>query len=164
VRAFLPPTLTQPTAEVFLLGAGEERQLALVMNQYSEPSVAFAMAPEPAVLHQQVNIVVQVTGRFVGPDGFVTNQPLVGGSVDVTTSFGFERNTDPGPQITDQNGHVVVNYSCESAGAVQLQATVRSAPAAPPLTAQDVVECIDPATTTTTTVPGSESTTSTTAP
>ncbi len=123
MRAFLPPTLTQPTAEVFLLGAGEERELALTMNQYGEPSIAFAMAPDPALLHQQVNIVVQVTGRFVGPDGFVTNQPLVGGTVDVTHVVRVRVATPiSGPPITDQNGRVVVNYSCESAGAVQLQA------------------------------------------
>lgn len=162
VRAFLAPTLAQPTAEVFLLGAGEARELALTMNQYSEPSIAIGMAPDPAVLNQQVNVVVQVTGRFVGVDGFVTNQPLVNGIVDVTTSFGFDRNTDPGPQLTDQNGHVVVNFSCESAGAVQLQATVRVSQGAPPVTATENVECIDPASTTTTTDPSQ--TTSTTVP
>lgn len=164
VRAFLPPTLTQRTAEVFLLGAGEERQLALVLDEFGEPSIAFGIAPEPAQLDQQVNVVVQVTGRFVDADGFVTNQPLVNGLVEVQTSFGFERNTGPGPLLTDAQGHVVVNYSCVSAGAVQLQATVRAAPGAPPVTAQEVVECIDPAAIPTTVPEPPGSTTSTTEP
>lgn len=167
VRAFLPPTLTQRTAEVFILGAEEERNLDLVVEAFSEPSVSIAIAPDPAILDQQLNVVIRITGRFVDADGFVSIQPLVGGSVDVETSFGWRRNGPGGPVITDSGGHAVVNYTCDSAGAVQVEATVRAAPGVPAVSGTAVFECVDPATLTTTTVPGTGGTfetTSTTIP
>ena len=166
VRAFLPPTLAQRTGEVFVLAAGEERALDLVVEQFSEPSISIAIAPDPAFLNQQLNVVVRVTGRFVDAEGFVGTQPLVGGAVEVSPSFGFQRNTINAPLITDANGMVVVNFTCRSAGAVQVQATVRPAPGATPLVGSEVFECVDPATLPTSTIPTDPngSTTSTTAP
>ncbi len=68
------------------------------MNQYSELVARLRhRPPDPAVLRQQVNIVVQATGRFVDPDGLVTNQPLSAGPSTSRRRSGPSATPIPGP-------------------------------------------------------------------
>ena len=165
VRAFLPPTLAQRTAEVFFLRRGEERSVDLTVEQFAEPSIVAAVAPSPPILDQSLNLVIQVTGRFVDENGFVRIQPLVSGSVEVLVSGPWARTTVDGPLLTDGNGRAIVTYHCESTAEAFVQVTVQPSPDLPPTIAQfGFPACIDPATTTTTTDPSSTSTTSTEPP
>ena len=181
VRAFLAPTLAQPTGEILFLNDGEERSIDLTVEAFAEPSVAIAVAPDPLLLDQPLNLGVRVTGRLVDIDGFVRTQPLVGGTVEVAASGGWS-SVSPPSSTTDANGEARYSAVCRSTVPTQLTVTVRvpaAVPGTPPTTATfDVAACVDPATlttTTTSTVPeststsdtsttSSETTTSTTAP
>lgn len=93
VRAFLPPTLAQRTAEVFFLTAGEQRPVDLVLESFAEPVVTIGVAPNPPLLDQPLNLAIQVTTRTVDADGIVRSQPLAGASVDVAIGGAWERET-----------------------------------------------------------------------
>ena len=174
VRAFLAPTLAQPTGSVLYLPDGEERTIDLTVQAFAEPSIAIAVAPDPPLLDQQVNLGVRVTGRLVDVDGFVRTQPLAGGTVEVSTTGGWSA-LSPFTATTDGDGQARFSASCRSAAPTQLRVTVRVPNAVPgtvPTTATfDIAACVDPATLTTTTtttetttVPDDSSTTSTSEP
>ena len=164
VRAFLAPTLAQPTGQVFFLTDGEERVVDLTLQDFAEPAVAIAVAPDPLLLDQPLNVAVRVSGRLVDADGFVRTQRLVGGTVQVSATGGWTALT-PSVSTTDGNGEARFSARCRSADPTQLQVTVRL-PAAlpgdvPAVATFDVPACIDPATlttTTTTTTPDQSST------
>lgn len=164
VRAFLPPTLASRTAEVFLLPAGGSRDLDLAVEAFAAPSVAFASAPAPALLGDPVNVAVLVTGRFVDGDGFVGTQGLAGAVVDVSSSASWARATSPGAITTGGDGQAVVTFTCRAVGPAQVTATVRIDGVLDPIVAQASFDCIDPASLTTTTVPGDPGATTTTDP
>lgn len=168
VRAFLPPTLAAPEAEVFYLAAGDTRDLDLSVQEFQEPSVQLAAAPVPAFLGEPVNVAVRVTGRFVDADGFVSTQPLPGVVVDLTASPSWTRNAATGSLVTGGDGQVVVTFTCRQLGTTQVSASARVTVDGAPLVAQASYDCIDPASLTTTTQPGDgitpASSTSTTEP
>ena len=166
VRAFLAPTLAQPTGQVFFLTDGEERVVDLTLQAFAEPAVAIAVAPDPLLLDQPLNLAVRVSGRLVDTDGFVRTQPLVGGTVQVSATGGWTAVT-PSVSTTDGNGEARFSARCRSADATQLQVTVRLPAAlpgdAPTVATFEVAACVDPATlttTTTTTTPDQSSTSS----
>lgn len=170
LRAFLAPTLAQPTGSVLYLPDGEERTVDLTVEAFGEPSVRIAVAPDPPLLDQQVNLGVRVSGRLVDVDGFVRTQPLVGGTVEVIATGGWS-SLSPFTATTDGDGQARFSASCRSTGSTQVQVTVRvpnAVPGALPTTATfDVPACVDPATLTTTTtsaVPDGSSTTATSEP
>jgi hypothetical protein len=154
VRAFLAPTLAQPTGEVLFLTDGEERTVDLTVEAFAEPSVAIAVAPDPLLLDQPLNLAVRVSGRLVDPDGVVRTQPLVGGTVEVTASGGWST-VSPTAATTDGNGETRFSAVCRATVATQVQVVVRLPAAVPgtlPTTASfEVAACVDPATLTTTT-------------
>jgi hypothetical protein len=164
VRAFLPPGLASREAEVFLLPAGERRDLDLAVEAFGGPTVVLASAPSPAVLGQPVNVAVRVTGRVVDADGFVGTQGLSGAVVDLSSSASWSRTTSPGGSTTGGDGRVVVTFTCRQVGSALLTATVRLAGTTEPIVAQSSFDCIDPTTLTTTTLPGDPGATTTTAP
>jgi hypothetical protein len=192
VRAFLPPTLAQPTGEVLFLRADEDRALDLAVEAFGEPSLSLAFAPDPPLLDQAVNVAVRVTGRLVDPDGVVRTSSVAGAVVSVGTSGGMTP-TSSSSASTDGDGQARFTYRCEAAVETRLQVTARlpaalvappptappdttdptattatTAPAAAPVvtTVFDLPACVDPATLTTTTTvpPDGDSTTSTSAP
>jgi hypothetical protein len=153
VRAYLPPTLAQPRAEVFYLQYAEDRPLDLAVGEFGEPSIAVALAPSPPRLDEPLNVAVRVTGRFVDANGFVRVQPLVGGLVDVTVTGPWSRSSTPGTSVTDADGRVDLQFTCTGLGAAQLQVSVRPTVAdVPTVQVVDAPACIDPASLTTTTV------------
>jgi hypothetical protein len=163
VRAFLPPGLASRDAEVFLLPAGERRDLDLVVEAFGAPEVALASAPAPALLGQPVNVAVRVTGRVVDGDGFVGSQGLSGATVDLASSSSWSRTSPAGSAVTGSDGQVVVTFTCRQVGQAQLTATVRLAGSTEVLVGQAAFDCIDPTSLTTTTVPGDPGATTTTA-
>lgn len=154
VRAFLPPFLASRTAEVFLLPANDSRTVDLTVEEFNQPSVSIASAPVPAFLDDPVNVAVRVTGRFVDADGFVGVQPLAGAVVDVQAPPGWQRTAPLGTLVTDGDGMAIATFVCRQVGSVQVTATVRTTAGGSPLQAQATLECVDPATLTTTTQPG----------
>ena len=170
VRAFLAPTLAQPTGQVLFLTDGEERTVDLTVEAFAEPSVSIAVAPDPLLLDQPLNLAVRVSGRLVDPDGVVRTQPLVGGTVEVTAGGGWST-VSPPSATTDGNGEARFSSVCRATVPTQVQVVVRLPAAVPgtlPTTASfEVAACVDPATlttTTTSTVPADTSTTSSSTP
>ena len=167
VRAFLPPTLAQPTGEVLYLRHDEERSLDLVVEAFGEPAISIAVAPDPPLLGQEVNIAVRVSARVVDADGVVRTDSLAGATVQVSTTGGWAT-PQPSSATTGGDGQAQFRSQCSSVAASQVHVTVRAPGAvagAPPTTASfDVPTCVDPATLTTTTTststPGSDSSTS----
>lgn len=174
LRAFLPPTLAQPRGTVFFLLHDEDRTVDLTVNAFGEPSIAIAIAPNPPLLDQPLNLAVRVSTRQVDPDGFVRSQPLPGGTVTVSVVGGWVARS-PTTATTDGIGEAGFVYECRSTTSTQVQVTLRvpeavtpttdGSPAPTPTTATfDAPNCVDPATltTTTTTPPEDGTTTSTT--
>lgn len=162
LRAFLAPTLAQPAGEVLYLRADEERTVDLRVQTFADPSIAVAVAPNPPLLGQQVNIAVRVSGRFVDTEGVVRSQPLAGGFVEVSTTGGWS-SPSPSAATTNGDGQVTFSSTCESTAPAQLFVSVEVpaadplAPPPPPVTTSvELPACVDPATlTTTTTTPTS---------
>lgn len=168
VRAFLPPTLAQPTGTVLYLLADEERNVDLSVEAFAEPVIAVAVAPNPPLLDQPLNLAVRVTGRLVDAEGFVRTQALAGGIVQAVTTTGTWSTPSPTTATTDAEGQARFSARCLRTGVEQVQVTVRvpaAVPGTPPFTATLAMpECLDPSTfttttTTTTTVGGGSSTT-----
>jgi hypothetical protein len=189
VRAFLAPTFAMAEGEVFFLPDGEERTLDLRVERFADPSVAVAVAPDPPVLDQPLNLAVRVTGRVVDVDGVVRSQPVGGATVQVTVFGGWS--PSPTTATTDGEGQARFTATCRSTAPTQVQVSVRLPGAAPPTTTPgsppgpsptpttapapatgtfDVPSCVDPATLTTTTTtttagdPGPTSSSSSTPP
>jgi len=182
VRAFLAPTLAQPTGAVFFLRTDEERVVDLAMEAFGDrPAISFAFAPDPPLLDQAVNVAVRVTGRLVDPDGLVRTQSAGGALVTVSAAGGMQA-TSSATSTTDGDGQSFHTFRCSSTTPTQLQVTVRLALATPPTVvpvdptattattvttsttssfqtvtdAFEVPACVDPTTLTTTTVPGTD--------
>jgi len=161
VWAFLPPTLAQTDPEVFFLGAGEQKNLTLNVDQFTgAPEVAIAIAPDPPNLGQPTNVVVRVTQRAVDGDGVVRGAGIVGASVTFNPGDGWAVTGSP-TTGTNENGDASFVVQCRKAGTNQVQATVHVGANPQPISVvQPVNACIDPrATSTTTTPPGSSTTT-----
>lgn len=168
VRAFLAPTLAQRRAEVFFLADGDTADLNLSVESFGVPSIAVAVAPQPTLLDQPLNLVVRVTGRFVDENGFVRVQPLVGGLVDVVVAGSWVRDTPDGTLATGEDGSVQLRYTCRALAGARVDVSVQATADAVPTTASfDQDACVDPATLTTTTLeppPETDDPTSTTDP
>jgi hypothetical protein len=165
VRAFLAPTMAMAEGEVLFLADGEERSLDLRVDVYSEPEIAIAVAPDPPLLDEPVNLAVAVSGRLVDQDGVVRTQPLAGATVQVTVLGGWSALT-PSVATTGGDGQAQFRALCGSTAPTQVQVSLRvpgAVPGTAPTTATfDVPTCVDPATlTTTTTAPAGPSTSST---
>ncbi|MGH9138785.1 MAG: carboxypeptidase-like regulatory domain-containing protein, partial [Acidimicrobiales bacterium] len=146
VRAFLPPTLGQAEAEVFFLPDGEDRSLVLVLDRFGETEVTIAVAPNPPLLDQALNVAVAVRARLVDADGFVTVQPVVGALVDIVATGPWQPVTPDLPQLTAGDGFVQATYLCRLAAPATVQATVLVGPDQPTAFERvDVPACVAPA-------------------
>jgi hypothetical protein len=84
VRAFLPPSLAQTEAEVRFLADDQEHRFDLALQDHSGPVVMASAAPDPPLLDQPVNLVVQVGARRVDGDGIVRAEPVSGLRVELS--------------------------------------------------------------------------------
>jgi hypothetical protein len=167
VRAFLAPTFAQPSGEVLYLRHDEERSLDLRVEAFAEPVLSIAVAPNPPLLDDAVNLAVRVSGRVVDADGFVRTGPLAGALVQVSSTGGWSTPV-PSSATTGGDGQAQFRATCLSTSPAQVHLTVRApgaVPGAPATTATfDVPACVDPATlttTTSTTAPGASTSSST---
>jgi hypothetical protein len=150
VRAFMVPSLAQTQPQIFFMDDGEQRTLDLTLDAFNGVSATSAIAPDPPQLNQPANLVIRVSSKTVDPDGVVRAQPVVNATVSLTGTQGwFVRG--PSSASTDANGDAVFTLECRSAGASNVQISVRPTPAdAPQAVSVDVSACSDPNATTTT--------------
>jgi hypothetical protein len=158
VRAFQPPKLAQPEAEVFFLADGDEHLLDLSMQTYDGLGIASATAPDPPNLNQPFTLAIRAGTRSVDAEGVVRSQPVFAATVALT-SPGSAQLQGPASQLTDATGTASFTLICKAASSTQVTVTVRVNATEPVQTfVVEVAACEPPPTTTT--VPASAPTSS----
>jgi hypothetical protein len=153
VRAYLSPTFAQTEPDIFFLPGRDERRLDLRVDRFDGTIATTAVAPDPPILDQAVNVAVRIVNRAVNADGVAVAVPRAGAEVELV-EVGRWSLTGDAIQTTDGSGRVVFAMRCDAAGAPGLVVRLRGAidlttlrPMAPISLA--VPGCIDPASTTT---------------
>ena len=122
VRAFRAPDLALIKPELFYLADGETKTLTLKVERYTGAGVSSAIAPDPPVVGEPANLVVQVTLQSVDANGVVRGVPIPGVRVELLGS-GDWRVEGTNAQPSDGSGRAVWRVRCDSPGSQAL--TVR---------------------------------------
>lgn len=123
VRAWRSPDLAMTKPEIFFLNDGDAKQLQLNAARYTGLAVTHAIAPNPPVVDEPANLVVQVVQQSVDVDGIVRGTPVPnaraelfgGGEWSVVTS---------NPTTTDAQGRAQWQLRCRATGKQQLGAVI----------------------------------------
>jgi len=110
VRAFLPPTLTMASPEIFFLPDREARDLRLVLTRHEGPDVRASTAPTAPRAGDLVNLLVWVAERVVDGDGIARTVPAPGVPVEVVASGWLLVESRP---VTDDDGVALFTYRCD---------------------------------------------------
>lgn len=125
VRAWKPApdslALTEP--EVFFLASRESKVLALTVRPFQGVSVSTDIAPNPPLVDELANLVVQVVDQQVDAQGIVRAVPVVGARVELFGA-GDWRLRSPAAQLTDAGGRANFALECQRTGAQPLSAVV----------------------------------------
>ena len=117
VRAWRAPDLGMSQPVTLFVGSGQTSTVELGLQQYTGTQVSAALAPNPAVVGNAAQLVVQITKRAVaGADGTVTTQPQTGVSVELQGSGDWSV-TGSNPSVTDGAGQVTWEVECQNASA-----------------------------------------------
>ncbi len=132
VRAFLPPNLAQPNAEVFFLAEGDKHDVDLNVEPFTGIVVTSAIAPEAPALNQPFTVAVRVGTRVVDADGVVHTSPIAGASVSLSAPSSLPIQ---GASSATTNGDGTASFTllCKSTADAQVTATARNG--GPPATA-----------------------------
>lgn len=147
VRAFLAPKLAQPTAEVFFLADGDNRQLDLALQSFDGLALAASFAPAEPAQNQPFTVAVRVVTRTVGPNGDVISQPVAGATVALTGAGGHQVE-GPSSATTDATGVASFTLVCKNLSATKLSFQVKQNASDPGQTlGADAPACTPPPTT-----------------
>jgi hypothetical protein len=163
IRAFVPHpvdlAMTQPT--IIFLANNESKILNLQVNPYTGVAITSAIAPNPPVVGEQTELVVQATVQSVDDKGVVRGQPISGAKVQLFGG-GDWRLLTGNPSSTNTSGRAIFEMRCGSGGPQPLSAVVNDTDNQP----LNIPACVEPpptpTTTATTTPPGPASTTTST--
>lgn len=154
VRAWRPPDLAGTTAQtVYLAGTGNQT-LALTVGHVTGMAVQSSVAPNPPIIGEAADIVVEVTGSTVGSDGYVRAEGQPGIQLQLLGQGAWSIDGD-GSALTSASGFAEWRATCEELGAQGLSVLVNGAQAYP----IGVGSCSPVPTTTTTVAPSTTSTT-----
>lgn len=155
VRAWkpAPDNLALVEPEVFFLESKESKVLALTIRPYQGVSVSSDIAPNPPLIGEPANLVVQVVDRQVDAQGIVRGSPVAGARVELFGA-GDWRLRSANPQTTDGAGRVTFTLECQRAGQQPLSVVVGDTTTFP----LDIPPCAVPVD------PNDEGTTTTAAP
>lgn len=128
VRAWkaAPDNLAMTVPEVFFLGSKESKVLAMTVRPHLGTSVSSDIAPNPPIITQPSNLVVQVVDQQVDNQGIVRGTPVVGARVELFGA-GDWRLQSANPQTTDDSGRVSFTLVCQRAGQQPLSVVVGDA-------------------------------------
>ena len=144
-RAWRAPDLAQTSWTAVFLGADENKTVQLRVRTLGGLSVTSAIAPDPPVLFQDANLVVQVTLKTVDEQGVVRATPQDNVQVELIGS-GSWRVQSENPTVTDSRGRAEWILRCRQSGRQSLAVTVGTQTI--PL---DISDCVEPPEETTTT-------------
>lgn len=158
VRAYQAPLLTMIEPEIFYLEDGGDRELRLNTETFEGMTVRASTTPAAPIVGQAVSLAVRVAQRTVDPDGVGREVPAPNVPVRVRAP-GWTETDDP-VGITDADGVVVFQFSCDEVTNVTASATIGEEQETVPF---DVPPCAPvPTTTTSTTEPGDDAATTST--
>jgi len=161
IRAWKTPELATLEDNTFFPGYTENRQVDLKVKAATDYVVTSSMAPNPPFTGSPVEMAVLVMSQSVDDDGVVHRSP-VGGAAVTLNVIGKWNLAGDATEATEYNGRAAWTLTCVEEGQQAITAVVggRDWPLRIP-------DCLDPAstsTTTATTLPPGASTTSTTKP
>jgi hypothetical protein len=159
IRAWKAPALAS-TIEVVFVDATGPRAVDLTLSPVGGVRVDTAVAPDPPVVDEQVNVRVRVAERTVGSDGKIVDTPMSGVTVELEGSGDWEVDS-ANPSTTGGDGSTTFRLTCGDEGPQPLFATVDRGQSY----ALTIPPCVDTtSTTTSTTATTTSTTTSTTEP
>ncbi len=130
VRAWRAPDQTMATPAIFFLGGSENRTLDLGVQSFSGPVVTSAIAPNPPVVDQPANLVIDVGDRAVDAQGVGRADPAAGVSAQLDGTGSWQV-TGPNPTTTDRNGQASWQLTCQAGGTQPLAVSVNGAASLP---------------------------------
>ncbi len=149
VRGWRTPDLALTNPQIFFLGGTENKTMTVQLDQFNAINVSGAVAPNPPIMGQAANLVVQVTNQTVDDSGVVRGTPVPGATVQLTSSTGGLTVAGDNPATTDSSGEVRWQIGCQSIGTQDLVFVLNSNTTNTyPFT---LPACVPPPTTTTTT-------------
>lgn len=181
VRAWRPPDLVMTKADVLFLADGTTRSVDLGLDSVGGPHLGISVAPDPPVVGQPAQLIVQVTDPTVAGDGSVSYADVPGVSLGLSP-VGLWTIGPPNPRSTDGSGTATWLVMCDAAGQQPMSVLINGgqaadlglsdcAPPAPPPTTTSPFGGPGPFSSTTTITspgrrggPGATSTTSSTTP
>jgi len=128
VRAWkpAPDNLAMLQPEVFFLESKESKVLAMTVRPYQGVNVSSDIAPNPPMISEPANLVVQVVDQQVDAQGIVRGVPVANARVELFGA-GDWRLRSPNPQTTDGDGRVTFTLECQRAGQQPLSVVVGDA-------------------------------------
>ena len=147
VRAWLAPDLVQTNPSAAFLGATETKTMQLKVRTAGGLSVRASIAPDPPLLGEDANLVVQLVLKVVDQEGVLRATPQDNVRVDLLTSGGGWRVESTNPQVTDSNGRAEWTLNCRSSARGSLAVTVGTETI--PLDVNSCVAPVEESTTTT---------------
>ena len=152
VRAWRSPDLALTTPQILFVEAKQNKQLPLQLSRYTGISVSSVSSPDPPVLDAPVSLTAVVTSLSVDSDGVVRSVPAPGASVTLTAGAGFA--FSGGPAVTNGQGRATFQLVCQATGQSQVELTVNQTETF----TVPIRPCVEPAPTTTTTLPSADPT------
>ena len=147
VRAWRSPDLALTTPQILFVDAKQNQQLPLQLSRYTGTTVSAISSPDPPVLDSPVTLTAVVTSLSVDADGVVRSVPAAGASVTLTAGAGFA--FSGGPSTTNGQGRATFQLVCQATGQSQVELTVNQTETF----TVPIRPCVEPAPTTTTTLP-----------
>lgn len=173
VRAWRSPDIALGNLAFFFVGATETVPVELKLERNFGTTPQPAVAPNPPVVGQTTNLVLQLSSRSVDPEGVVQGVPMAAATVELAGGPGWAVRL-PNPAVTDASGRARWELVCNSTGVQSIRLVVNGTepfqlalpacapPPVPVTTATTVAGVTTTRPATTTTRPAIPSTTTTT--
>lgn len=146
VRAFRSPDAAMREAQLFFLGANENKLTDLAMSSFGGGTTINAwVTPDPPILGSTATLTVSIANRGVDGGGVARSFGQAGVPVQVTTAGGRVI-VSANPATTGSNGRVSFTFQCASLDRQGLNVSIPGGASTP----VSVANCALPPTTTTT--------------
>jgi hypothetical protein len=125
VRAWRAPDLALTTPQVFFVASTDNKSLTLQLTQYAGTHVTAAVAPNPPLLNQPLNLAVQLTTEAVDSQGVVRAQGVPSALIQLSADFNWTVNSS-NPTSTDGNGEATWSLVCNGLGGSSMTVLVNN--------------------------------------
>jgi hypothetical protein len=99
--------------------------LTLQLTQYNGTNLTAAVAPNPPLLSQPLNLAVQLTSQTVDSQGVVRVQGVPSAQIQLSSDGTWVLDTS-NPASTDGNGQATWTLTCAAAGQPSMSVTVNN--------------------------------------